>query len=545
MIRQQLILQQAEDLGLAVGDGTLRQMIANLPAFQNGGRFDNAVYQRALRYQGLTPTQFEEQLRGRLVTAQLSAAVKDSALITEQELEAAVRMTRQQRALAYVVIPASRFESTEALPESRITEYYEAHQKDFLRPERVKIEYVELDVAAVGGTLEADEDSLREYYEQNQASFGRPEQKRVSHILVEVAEDSDPATVAAAREKAESIRDRLSAGEEFSAVAKELSDDPVSAPEGGDLGFLEKGLISEEFDATVADLDVGALSEPVRTPFGFHLIRVSEIRPSTVKPFDEAREDVLERWRKKEGERRFYELADQLSTRAYEEPDSLMPAAEEAGLKIRVSEWFDRQGGEGLLASPKVARAAFSDDVLLQGLNSEAIELGPEHLVILRVKEHEEEMIRPLSDVREQVIETLRAEDATQRASEVGQAWLEALRDGETTLKAVAESEGETLVEPGMVERTAFDVPIEIIETLFTLGRPTDGQPVFASAVLANGDFGVIQLSEVKDGRLEELPEDTRDVIRRQLAQAKGSSYFEHMIQHLRNTASIEISSEP
>ena len=277
----------------------------------------------------------------------------------------------------------------------RYASYYETNQQLFMAPERVKVEYIELDIANISATLKADEASLLGYYEQHKNEYVTAERRRASHILFALSEG--PAAEADALQTGiESALERIRSGEEFAKVAKELSQDPGSAESGGDLGYFDKGIMDQAFEDAAFALSVGEVSEPVKSSFGYHIIKLTAVQEESGKSYDQVKDQIKAAYLKSEAEKLFYEYAERLSDLAYEDPDSLQPAADALGIETKISDWIERSGGSGLFASTKVTGAAFSDDVLLERHNSEAIEIGAEHILVLRVVEHEESSVRPV-----------------------------------------------------------------------------------------------------------------------------------------------------
>jgi peptidyl-prolyl cis-trans isomerase D len=293
------------------------------------------------------------------------------------------------------------------------------------------------------------------------------------------------------------------------------------------------------FDRAAFALERGVLSEPVRSAFGYHLIEVTEVEEAQVRPFEEVRDELLAEASKRGAEGQFFEWAERLATLAYESPDSLEPAAEALGLELQTSEWLDRSGGEGILANRRVIGAAFSDEVLRQGLNSDVIEPEPQVLqaIVLRVAEHEEASARPLEQVRSEIVETLRAEQAAAAAQRVAEELAGRVRAGEP----FAEVAGSYAVtDAGLVARDAAEVPDPIRSLAFTLPRPAEGATSVGSQVLPEGDAAVVVVSEIADGDLDALDAVVRAQQGRGLAQRTGSALFEDLLEDLQQRAKIE-----
>lgn len=544
MIRNNLLMQKSEAMGLRVGDDLVKQVIASLPGFQVDGRFSQDAYERGVRLQGLTPAGFEEQIRRGLVSEQLSKAVTGSEFTTRSEMQRLVQLRLQRRDFEYLTLPAANFLRGIEVSDEAVASYYAANQNAYMAPERVKIRYLDLDVASIAKTLTADEESLRAYYNQNQSRYKSAEQRRASHILIALDEGSDEAAVAEAKSKAEAILGRVRGGEDFATVAKEVSQDPGSAEEGGDLGFFETGVMDPAFDTSVFSLQPGELSDLVRTPFGFHIIQLTEIREPVGKSFEEAREDIEQAYLKAEAERLFYEYAERMGNIAYEQPDSLQPAGDALGIEPKESGWITRDGGEGILGAPKVIAAAFSEDVLLSGNNSEAIELNPEHVMVLRVVEHEETAIRPLEQVKQAIRDKLRVEKAVEQAKTEGAELVAKLTQGET-LAAIASEKGVEVQARKVIGRDEQDVPTDLVRQLFLMPRPSSDQPVYGQLAMASGDLALIALHTVSDGTLAEANDlGGEAALNNALMQSRGKSYFQHLQGNLRAVADVTINSE-
>ncbi|WP_428603256.1 SurA N-terminal domain-containing protein [Sedimenticola sp.] len=541
MIRNNLLMQKSEEMGLQVGDDLVRQVIGSLPGFQVDGRFNQDAYESGVRVQGLTPAGFEQQIRRGLISSQLSKAVTGSEFATQSELNRLVALRLQRRDFEYLTLPAANFLSGVEVSDDEVATYYAAHQNDFMAPERVKIRYLDLDVAGIAKTLTADDEALRAYYNENQSHYKSTEQRRASHILIPVEEGSDDAAVAKAKAEAEAILKRVRGGEDFAAVAKAESKDPGSVEEGGDLGFFETGVMEPAFDAVVFKLQPGEISDLVRTPFGFHIIRLTKILG---KSFEDVRNEVQKDYLKAEAERIFYEYAERLGNIAYEEPDSLQPAADALGIEPKESDWFSRDGGQGVLGAPKVIAAAFSEDVLVSGHNSEAIELTPEHILVLRVVDHEEASIRSLDQVKQAIQDKLRVESAIKKAKQEGSELVSKLTKG-ATLAEIATEKGVKVEARKVISRDAQDVPADLVKQLFLMARPEGDAPVYGQLAMVSGDLALIALHTVTDGTLADANELGGDAaLKNALIQSRGKSYFQHLQGNLRTTADVVIEKE-
>ncbi|SDW01222.1 SurA N-terminal domain-containing protein [Thiocapsa roseopersicina] len=539
MIRQTLLLDVSNRIGMRVSDEEVRMQILSETAFQRDGRFDRESYEQLLRLQGLSPAQFEEQLRQQLIGNQLLRAVVGSELITSRELGDYRRLAGQRRELSYAVMPAADFRSDAPIGEAEIQAFYEANGARFQSPEMVKLDYLVLDVAELAKGAEIGDDELRRLYEQDQSRFGRPEQRSVRHLLLTVPQDADDAAAQAVEAQIQAIRERILAGQAFDEVARSESQDPGSAGEGGSLGTIEQGIMDPVFDSVAFALPEGELSQPVRTRFGYHLIEVTEIIPPALKTFDEVKEELRAEVSRQRAESLFYDLGERLANVAYETPDSLQPAADELGLTLLQSDWIGRSGGEGVLAHPRVTGAAFSDEVLVGRNNSDLIEPEPEVLraVVLRVADHRVAAIRPLDEVRDEIAEELRSERAREAALQAAGTAVEQLRQGVSWSEAMPSAVVETL---GAVGRDLQSVPAPVRQLAFTLPAPVEGTASVGTTVLENGDVAVIQVTEVKDGgeAPSEGPSPASEA--EMLAQLLGRHLYDGMLGDMQLRAKVE-----
>lgn len=544
MIWDRLLMQTAEDLGLRASDRELRGFILSDPAFRKDGHFDNATYEHMLELQGMVPHQFEDELRRQIVSTQLLRAIVATELLPDRELEAAVRLDRQQRRVSFIRVPKSAFLSEEPVSDEEVTAYYEANRSRFQIPERIRVRYLVLDAGSIAPPEVPGEQELREHYEAEAEKdrFTRPERRRVRHILIALDPGADEAAEDAVKANIAEIRERITSGEDFAALAKELSQDPGSATRGGNLGFIEQGLLDPALDQAAFALDTGRLSEVVRSRFGYHLIEVTEIDPGKTRSFEAVKSELIADLEQRGNEGLFFESAERLANLSYESPDSLEPAVEALGIELQTSDWIDRSGGEGPLAHPKALAAAFSDEVLLEGNNSDLIEFDHDQLqaVVLRVLEHEEATAKPLDTVRDEITTILRDQRAADAATNKATELAAALTAGEVLSEITGDHQVENF---GLVARDAEQVPAQILDFAFILSRPSRGNESYGSLSLNNGDGAVVILAEVIDGSLDDLDEATRDRMREDLTRDIGRAYYEDLLTDLESRADITRSS--
>jgi len=543
LIDQYLLRQVSEEVGLTVDDETLARAIRNVPAFQVDGVFNADVYQTRLAAQGSNPHRFENEMRAQLVLDQFPGTITASAISTDWELKQFVRLHDQKRAFKAIVVNAGSGDTGgpgEEVTDEAIEEWYQSHQQLYRSEEKVVIEYVELNAASMKEDVVPDEDQLRARFEEQKARFVTPESRLASHILIEVDPDADEATIETARQQAESLAERARAGEDFATLAKEYSQDVGSAAQGGDLGWVEPGFMVQAFeDGLYALTKEHPISDPVRSGFGWHVIYLRDIRPAEGMTFEEARETILAEYRTEMQEKKYLEQADRLVDLIYEDPTTLSSAAEVLGLEIHEAGPFGRNGGEGIAANPQVVNAAFSDLVLLQGSVSDPVDLGDNHMVMLRLKQHIPEAVLPLDQVRDSVIASVRHERALHNASERAENIVEQLQGGADSA-AVAEAQSLELLAAESARRDDTEIPNDLLTQIFKLQPPEGDTPRNVVVPLSDG-YAAVQLLRVVDGEVSD--EDLQKIrnYRQRIANATANAEAVGFLRMLRKQSEVEV----
>lgn len=544
LVDRELLLQHASDVGFRVGDQTVVSTIQSIDAFRENGVFSTSLYQQQLQTQGQSPTAFERRVKRIMTAGQLPDGLASSTFVTDAELDAVIKLEQQQRDFQYFVLKTTNFQDESLADEAAIKEYYQQHADRFMTAEKVRVEYVELSAAALKTDKEPSEEELRDFYDANQSQFSVPEERQASHILIQLKEGADEAAVTAARKKAEDLEARIKAGESFEKLAKENSDDPGSAELGGDLGYFGRGIMEPDFEEAAFSLKKGEVSEPVLTSFGYHIIKVTGIRGAKSKPFEDVRDDIRAQFKADAAERQYFDLAEKLTNMAYEMPDSLSEVADTLGLELKQSPFFGRTGGTGVFANPRIVAAAYSDDVLKQGYNSEPLEVGPNHVVVLRVLEHQEANQRPLSDVQSQVKQLLIQDRARDAVKAVGEKAVQQLTAGESA-DAVTKTLSANWKAVNAVTRKAKDPDALIVKQAFRLTHPASADsPSYGGVVLSTGDYAVIRLNKVVDGDPAAMSAADRETLKRRLAGEQAANAQLHVVSALKAKAKIIVQDE-
>ncbi|NOX75205.1 MAG: peptidylprolyl isomerase [Gammaproteobacteria bacterium] len=544
LIDRELLRQYAEKTGYRVSTTAVVGTIRSIDAFREEGVFSNDLYQQQVRSQGQSPAAFEARVRRMLLTGQLAEGLAGTALVTEADLKTAVRLQEQKRDFQYLTLAVDGYRDESVADESAMQTYYDEHAAQFMTTEKVRVEYIELSAQKITETMAKEsppsEAELREFFDSHSSQYQVPEERQARHILIQVNEGADADAVEKARIKAQDIWKRITAGESFEDLAKEFSDDPGSAEMGGDLGFFGRGIMEPDFEETVFTMQVGDVSEPVLTSFGYHIIKLAAIRESESQSFEEMRDELLPQYLADAAEKTYFDLAEQLTNLAYETPDNLSETANQLGLTLNQSDFFGRRGGAGLFANPRVSQAAYSDEVLKQGYNSEPIELGENHVVVMRLLDHQEAKQRPLAEVKDQLKAQLVSDHARAQAKQAGLDAVNKLESGESSeqiasaLKLKWEIVNAAGREMGSVDRT-------ILGKVFKLKKPEGEASTFGGVVLNNGAFAVIALKAVTEGDLASLDEAARETLKRKLAGEAGANSQAHLLSLLRKTATVTI----
>ncbi len=424
LVLDRALTNEATKSNVAVTVDRLREFIANVPAFQQDGKFSYERYKAFLASRGQSEASFEQSLRNDLRKQAVVQAVVESAITPKHVLERVERILLEQRETRELRFPADQFASKVAITDAQIAEYYQGNRAQFEVPESVRVEYLLLSPEAISANAKVTDEAVNSYYEQNKARYGTEEQRRASHILV-AAEGSDKS---AARKKAEEILAKVKANPaDFAKLARENSKDPGSAAQGGDLGFFGRGMMVKPFEETAYRLKTGEISDVVETDFGFHIIRVTEIKPAQAKSLAEVRVDIERELRNQQAQKSFTEAADQFTNLVYEQADSLQPAAQKLNLKIQTADNLTRRGLPPYLGS-KLMEAIFADDSLKNRRNTQAIEGAPGTLVSARVLDHHPASVQPLEKVTPQIRQILTGREAIRLAREAGELRLAELR---------------------------------------------------------------------------------------------------------------------
>ena len=525
LIDRMLLLQSAKNANFAFSSEALDQLILQTPEFQVDGAFSAARFDQVIQQMGYSRLQFRQLLEQEMLIGQLRAGISGTGFVTDQQVDNFARLEMQTRDFATLTLPAQQ-EAIE-VGDEQIKEYYEANADRFRTPEQVIVEYVELKKESFFDQVEVSDEELQELYQKQIANLA--EQRRAAHILIETGSElSDDE----AKAKIDEIATRVKNGDDFAAVAKEASQDPGSANEGGDLGFAGPGVYDPAFEDALYALNEGEVSAPVKSEFGWHIIKLLGVQSPEVPAFESMKPELIRELKTQQVEQRFVETSKQLEDSAFEASDLAQPA-QELGLMVQTTEAFGRDGGEGITANRQVIQAAFSDEVLVDGANSSVIELDPDTSIALRVKEHLKPAAIPLADVREDIVQQLQRSLAAEAARAKGEQLLADLRKGQQP------DDGQWQAVEAAT-RSQEGVAPALLQAVFRMPRPEQqDKPSYSGVALSNGDYAVVRLNGVNEPEAA-LTDEEKLNYRRFLASRVGQQDFAAFRQKLQAEAEIE-----
>ncbi|GGI52944.1 SurA N-terminal domain-containing protein [Oxalicibacterium solurbis] len=535
MIAQRVLAGEARHNQLSVSNQLLQQTIGSMAALKGAdGKFDYERYRALLAAQGLTPEMYEGRLRQDLAVQQVNAAIQTTAFAPDSLAKRLSELGEQEREVQQLSFKAADYKSQVKVTDDMLKSYYE-RSTQFNVPERVKAEYVVLTADAVASQINVSDADIKSYYEQNKSHYGTPEQRRASHILIAVKKDATDAEKTAAKEKAEKLLETLRKNpQQFADLAKKNSDDPGSAERGGDLDFFSKGMMVPSFEDAAFKLKQGELSGLVQSDYGYHIIKVTAIKPATVKTLDEVKGEIAGEIRKQLLAKKFAETADVFNNTVYEQSDSLKDVADKLKLKIETADNLSRQSNRALPATAlynnqKFLTALFSDDALKNKRNTEAVEVAPNILIAGRVVDYKPASKRPFEEVKAQVHDRVVATEAAALAKKAGEAKLAELKAkddaagfGATQVISRAKSQG-----------------VNPVVFLAAMKADTSKLPAYAGADLGDQGYGIVRV--VKTMQPSGVDNAKRQAEKQQITAALAQEETQAYIETLKQKAKVQI----
>ena len=539
LIEQKLLLSSSNLLGQTISDTALSKIIQSTPEFQKDGNFDYEYYGSVLARMELSRASFERQLRNNMLNQELIDNIQQTAIITKSNVNTVLKLKMQSRDIAYGVISVQEQLESIDISDEDMKKYFNKYRKNYLLPERVAVDYIELSMDQLKKAVTIDEEVLGRFYVDNQERFTGSVQRRVSHILIKES-NNDPRALATIN----IITQRLNDGEYFTNLAKEFSEDNESSYKGGDLGVIKHGQFDPVFEDALFMLQgIGDISDLVHTKFGYHLIQLTEIGAGEWQSFYDVRAKVESLYRYQEAEKSFYEKVDQLTDLSYEHPESLSIPSEELEIEIKTTDAFTRDGFDiGIMNNENLVKIAFSDDVLVDNLNSSVMEISKSHLIVIRKNQYFPASPMSYEVIAPEIKELLIFEKASNRASAVGK-------------NIIIQSKLGVMIEPffatnnwhttRVYSRGNKEISSQILDRAFSISKPTGAnEPEYYGFKATNGNYIIIKLTAVHHGNPNYVTDKEFEDLRSNLSRVSGRSEVEAFIDSLKTTATIDIFSQ-
>ena len=536
LISRKLLSQLADDWNLVYPDALLDEEIRSTSAFQVGGLYNPEQFSLVVGSAGFSPQGYREELRKEKKLAQIATAIAGSGFLPNELVTRIGSISGQTRDVAYLLIEIETLsEQVETSDQELLVSYQESLQ-EYETEETVDIEYVELKKSDLLELVDASEQELLNYFEDTKEAYIRPEERRLAHIFKEYSSNGD------ARAAVEKMYKQIIDGAEFDTLAKENSDDPLSAENGGDLGFSARGVFSSEsylqFGEVAFSLELNEISEPVETEFGFHLIKVLDIVPSVDPVFDQVKDSVVQSYRQDMSDEMFVARSSELSELAFESNDLQGPATA-LDLPIKTTGPVGYSATEGIAANPEIINMAFSEDILIEGNNSDVIEVNTDHHVVIRVKKYEPAEIRSFDEVINEVRGKFLREKSVKLAEDQAKEIIEMLEAGSLT-RYVADQFDLSWTVVAAVKRMSLELDDEIREKAFALPRPIEGGKSLGYAFLDAGNVAVISVTNVANYPEAQVSGEEMASLSRALGSKQGSIDYNRLEGSLLADASVE-----
>jgi peptidyl-prolyl cis-trans isomerase D len=536
-VQESLLKQRASRYGYHVSDQDLAARVMEYPQFQIDGKFSKDRYNAVVRASGLTESQFEAELQSGLLIDQLRNAVVESAFVAPYELDRRYAMEKQEREIDYALIAASSFEATTTITDEQVKKWYDQNQDKYLLPETVNLQYIELTREHAESGIQVTEPALKEYFEQVKDRFTTQERRHGRHILITVGEGVDDA---AAKQKAEELTAKAKAGADFAQLAKDNSKDPGSAQQGGDLGWAQRGMFVGPFEDALFTMSIGEIRGPVKSDFGYHVIKLDEVEAGHVKTFEEAHAEVEADFRKDRAQNIFYDESQKLADQAFSALTELDSVGKALNQPVKTVTGFTREGGGEFGGEPSVIEAAFSDDVLDRRQNSPLVTVGEDRALVLRVTDHKAAEPRPLESVSAQIREQLKTQRMREAAAAQGAFAMARLQKGEpwasvaTALKLTAVGKRfmtrQDTVAPPAIVRSAFLAP----NTEFS-----EAKPYFGGVTTDDGNYAVYAVTQVRNADPSKEAATEKSARKRRAEVQSGQGEFAAYVDEAERTTKI------
>jgi peptidyl-prolyl cis-trans isomerase D len=537
LIDRAVLSQQAKKVGFLIDDATIARLIQETPAFQENGVFSQSRYEQMLRNIGEDVVNFPAKAKKEIAVSQLASGITQTSFVSAKELDALSALDNQKRDVHVAMITAAPYLASVQVSDDEINKYYKANTAKYTSDEKVSVDYLVLGAELFTDKVLLTDADVEARYAEKLKALESNEQRRASHILINIDDKTKDADALA---KVKGLEKRIQAGEDFGTLAKEFSQDQGSATNNGDLGFASKGMFVPEFEKTLYGLKVNEVSAPVKTQFGYHIIKLLEIQKAPVPTMAEIRPSLEADVRAAKSEELYAEAVEKMDALAYESSD-LKEGAKQYTMTLQTSPLFSKNGGEGLAGNRKVVQAAFSDEILKEGKNSSALALDDKHSVWIHVNKHEPSRVKPLAEVAAEIKSALQLDKASALAKAQADAMTKAINSGKSAVE-IAASYKVQWQDYAATARTAPAPTMDLLKVAFRLPNPKANTWTAESAAVAK-DYAVVALSKIDLGA-STLTEDQKKQFMASLATARGQQELQDYVVYLRASAKIKETTE-
>ena len=535
LINQRLVLVAASKAGLKISDTALAERIATEPAFQEDGKFSSKRYEALIRAQGYSPTGFEAKLAQDLQRARFQESVGSTAIAGSVPAKLFLDAFEQSREVSLINLTPEQFLGRAKVDGNAAKAYYDQRKTEFTVPEQLKAEYVELSVDGLAAQVKVPDEDVKRYYDENNSRYAQKEERRASHILINAAAKAPDAEKKSAREKAEAIFAVVKkTPRSFADEAKKSSQDTGSAQQGGDLGFFGRGAMVKPFEEAAFSMKKDEIVGPIESDFGYHIIRLTDVRPAKIKTLLEATPEIEAELKKQSAAKRFAEIAQTFSDKAFEQT-SLKPIADELKVPLQTSAWISKVAATPPLNNPKLLAALFSDDVVKNKRNTEAVEVAPNVLISARMLEHKPATQRPFESVEQDIVRRISRDEAAKLAKQEGEGKLKVLREGKN-----ADLDLKWPVPLKVSRQNAGALPPPVMTEVFKAN--TAKLPAYLGVTNPQGGYTLVRISKVISP--EAIDEAKVKSYRQRLEQVVAQQEMQSVLAGMRKDSDVKVRKE-
>jgi peptidyl-prolyl cis-trans isomerase D len=507
LIVRALIENRVNQAGYRVTNEMASNKIKVIESFQQDGQFASAMYKQVINSQGMSLSQFENIFKGDMIVQQMQDALMNSSIVGNGTLLQLNHLQQQIRDVSYIEFKNNKYTSEITLTDEEIQQYYDQNSDRYMYAEQASISYVEIKTDDISSDIEIDEEVIRRQYDEYVASMAEEEQRQAKHILIQLDSAADEATKTQAKNKVDEALAALKSGASFEDLAKKFSDDPGSATKGGDLGWINRGMMGDVFDNALFKLNKNEISEIVQSSFGYHIIKLVDIKGLKPDSYESKKAELVKELKQEDVEKIFYERSELMATLAYENDDTLQPVADALELKIKQTGLFTRSSGLNIASNKAVRDAAFNSSALKEGRNSDVIELSSHHILVLRVDQHVSAKPKKLEEVKPVIEIALKAIRAKEKVQADGLQALVNLQQGQS-LKQLAKAQNISVKQLGKIKRDYASADQAIVREAFQMNKPEAGKSEYKTVELANGVAVIVLNSVIKS----EVKPDTQQL---------------------------------